>query len=177
LIEIFHDLIWKPMLVDLVGHSPKSDISVLAGSLELPGRNLPVDPSTASMIYGQDVFFLGFPLGLYGDHPTVLDGYPVPYVKKATLSMIGSAAKPNIILDGINNKGFSGGPVAFHSPGSQDWKIAGAISGYLFLPVPVFNGATPTSLHHQENTGLIEVAPINHALELIEANPIGLAIV
>ena len=173
-LEFLHERAWKSLSVELVGHSQNSDISVLASSQELPGREYKTDLTSASMIYGQDVFFLGYPLGLYGDHPPVLQGYPVPYVKKATLSMFGSIAEPTIILDGINNAGFSGGPVAFQMMGTNEWKIAGAISGYLQLQQPVFDGSHPTAFHHQENTGLIQVAPISHAVELINSNPIGL---
>jgi len=58
------------------------------------------------LILSQELFFLGFPFGLFTD-ATLKDGFPTPFVKKATLSAFGGTpAFQMLFLDGINNLAF-----------------------------------------------------------------------
>lgn len=172
-LEIFHDGMWKTLPVKLVGHAEHADLSVLAAGDCLTGRDMAVAPDSNGLAYSQDVYFLGFPHDLFGELGPVNNGYPVPFVKKAIVSMLDSESQPIIILDGINNEGFSGGPAVFQPPGSRTWQIAGVVSSYLAMPEAVYSREGETELHHLANTGLIYVAPIGHAVRVIEANPIG----
>jgi len=71
--------------------------------------------TTADMVIGQDVFFLGFPYNydsLLQQSP--FGNTPIPFVKKACMSaIIKSGEDILLLLDGHNNPGFSGGPVCF----------------------------------------------------------------
>jgi len=127
------------------------------------------------MAYGQDVFFLGFPFGLASDSRDLNGGFPFPLVKKATLSAINFGPNAVMLLDGLNNPGFSGGPVVYTKPGSArlDYSVAGVISGYRFNRLSVDHGSDSTPLTVNENTGIIIAYSINHAVRIIENNPIG----
>jgi len=125
------------------------------------------------LIYGQDVFFLGFPYDLLGRIILGSEGYPLPFVKKATVSLFDSRV---IYLDGHNNSGFSGGPVVFPQTGKNEYRVAGVVSGYVERPEPVFDGEHKTPLVYQYNTGIIVAHNIKAALDLITLNPIGCAL-
>ncbi len=147
------------------------DITVLAAAQQLTDPSLPVTPSMDGLIYGQDVFFLGFP---YDIAPNLLfggSGFPMPYVRKAILA---GTDQESLIPDGHNNPGFSGGPVCFFRPNARDIYIAGVISAYHAVPEPVYDQVgSPTTLSYMYNTGLVVCHNIKHAVELIESNPIG----
>lgn len=89
---------------------------------------LPLPVSSEGCFYSQDVLFLGFPYGL------ALTGAALgflPFVKKATLSASNELPDGKVwYLDGMNNVGFSGGPVVFAPPGQMDVRLMGVVSGY-----------------------------------------------
>lgn len=118
---------------------------------------------------GQKVFFLGFPY----EYDSLLQGFPgsktpIPFIKKACIS--GLAASSEILyLDGINNPGFSGGPVCFKDVSTGAFKIAGIISGYRFSKSSVFGkDGGKTDYYVRENTGIINAYSISYALKAIE---------
>jgi len=174
-IEIFQNNNWQVIPVSLVAHGAGDvDVSVLAPPQQLSPAH-PLPPTSANIVYGQDVYFLGFPFGLFGDSGDLNYGFPFPLVKKAILSAIELGPNAVMLLDGLNNPGFSGGPVVFTKPGLTNiiYSVAAVISAYRFNPVHVHHAGTPTPLTVNENTGIIIAYPINHAVRLIEANPIG----
>lgn len=176
-LEIFHDNRWKPLTVTLTGHSADGDVSVFSAPVPLTSSKLNAEPSSAELVYGQDVFFLGFPFGLFGDFPDVNNGYPLPFAKKAILSMMDTRKSNVFYLDGINNIGFSGGPVAFAVAGKTNvWRIAGVISGYVAANEVVSHENVDVGLRYAANTGLIKATPIKSAVDLIQANPNGLVL-
>ena len=67
------------------------------------------------MIYGQEVFFAGFPFGenLFTTSTQTVNGlFPMPFVKKGIISAEATENGATILyLDGHNNPGFSGGPI------------------------------------------------------------------
>jgi hypothetical protein len=177
-IEVFHGDEWRRLSVSLVGHGPQDvDVSVVALHQQLSPVH-PLPPTTAHLVYGQDVFFLGFPFGLASNSKDLNGGFPLPLVKKATLSAIDFGPNAVMLLDGLNNPGFSGGPVVFTKPGSAklDYSVAAVISAYRFNRVSVDHGGYPTPLTVNENTGIIIAYSINHAVRLIEKNPIGFSL-
>jgi len=129
-----------------------------------------MEPTSKGVIYGQDVYFLGFPYGLLGRCAFGPDGFPLPFVKRATVSLFDGAM---FLLDGNNNPGFSGGPVVFTEPQSNRYKVAAVISGFQSVPEPVYKGSDQTALTYKYNTGIIVTYTIDGALKLIEENPIG----
>ena len=118
-VEVFSNGVWVSLPTRLIGHGPDNvDVSVLATDRKMTPSDLPLEASSMGMIYGQDVFFLGFPYGIVGKVAFTANGYPLPFVKRATLSLI----KDDVyFLDGHNNPGFSGGPVVFRPPGAQEF--------------------------------------------------------
>jgi hypothetical protein len=174
-IKLFHEGSWKDLNVYLVGHGHgEIDISVLKADIQLsPTHSL--EPTSEGIIYGQDVFFLGFPYGMKGEVGEMNSNFPLPFVKKAIISSI--QFKTNgleiLFLDGCNNPGFSGGPVVYKQNGINDYKVASVISGFRFNNEPIYHGKTEVDLTYQYNTGIIISYGINYATEIIKKNPIG----
>ena len=100
-------------------------------------------------------------------------GFPLPLVKKAAVSALGLEDGP-ILLDGHNNPGFSGGPVARRRT-KEEQTVIGVVSGYRFdrHNVRDANG-DKTSYTYDTNTGIIIAHDIRHALAIIASNPIGI---
>lgn len=137
--------------------------------------NLPI--SSGQIVLGQEMMFLGFPIG-YDVSTTHLlpTGYPMPLVKYARLSAFGLSGYP-MWFDGHNNQGFSGSPICFVRNGdsSGEVRVARVVAAYKPVNLPVY---TPhgheTGLYHQENMGLGLAWDIQYCLEIINQNPIGL---
>src|SRR6202040_1966151 len=94
----------------------------------------------------------------------------MPYIKRCGVS--GMDADSHLwILDGINNEGFSGGPVIMGT--GNDLKIVAVISGYHPEPTDVIRGdAKPDAVAAAKdkvnlNSGFILAYEISHAVDLI----------
>jgi len=100
-IAIFHDERWKDAPAKIVGLGAENrvdtDVAVLALKKQIsPSFSMPA--TSADLVWGQDVYFLGFPYGL---HTSVEanNGYPLPLVKKALISgSVGGNEKPAAFL-------------------------------------------------------------------------------
>jgi Trypsin-like peptidase domain len=139
-IRIFHENQWKDIQVTVVGHCEGDiDISVLTAQLQLSPA-YPLEPTSAGMIYGQDVYFLGFPYGMTGEVGALNRDFPFPFVKKAIISCMYTTDNGVKIffLDGHNNPGFSGGPVVFKEPNKNDYKVISVISAFRYTEEPIY---------------------------------------
>ena len=174
-VQIFHNSKWKDLNLRLVNHCPDPiDISVLAADIQLTSSEFICEPTSGGAILGQDLFFLGFPFGEYGDGGKFNRDFPLPFVKKATLSCIQFEKNIEILfLDGFNNPGFSGGPVVFTHPNKIEYKVCSVISSYRVSKVPIYQGSIELPIYHRENSGIIISYGIKHAVDVIKANPIG----
>ena len=175
-LDLLHDGIWKTIDAKLVGHAPgKIDITVLTLPQIMVGSDHVLLPDMGGMILGQEAFFLGFPYGLFGQIGDLNSNYPVPFVKRATVSSVSvSENGPAIVfLDGHNNKGFSGGPVIFKENDLGNFKVAAVISGYRFSNEPIYNGEEELPVTYRYNTGIIISYGIKHAVAIARSNPIG----
>ena len=98
----------------------------------------------------------------------------VPFVKAGVLSSID---REQIVLDGHNNPGFSGGPAVFRNQKNGQFHVCGVVTSYPFWYEPVYKLAgdtyRETNLFVKNNPGLVNVSPIGTAIEIIENNPIG----
>ncbi|MFZ1288850.1 MAG: serine protease [Melioribacteraceae bacterium] len=175
-IEIFHDEKWNSVNTKLVGHCEGIiDISALTLEYAISPRKFIVEAKNDGLIVGQDVYFLGFPYGLSGTHPSPFKNFPTAFIKKATLS----AAYFNyngidiLFLDGINNPGFSGGPVIFSLPQKYDYKVAAVISGYRTSEEPIYKENYNSEYYYKSNTGIIISYGIDHIKKVINKNQIG----
>lgn len=169
-VELFHNNERRKFDAIITGHSWVADVSVFMINAHIPRHPLPC--SIAEMIYWQDLYFLGFPLGLKFEVGAMNANFPVPLAKKGILSamLFDQPGKP-FLIDGHNNRGFSGGPVVFKPANKNDFYVAGVIHGYLpeeetFLAE---DGSTTTKI--KTNTGIMIAYAINNALDLIRDNP------
>ena len=176
-VEIFRDSKWEKLDFRLVQVEPATvDIAALALTEQLPSL-LPVVLGFKNVALSQAVFFVGFPFGLSIDGRVFNKGFPIPLVKHGIISSIDTRRGDPFLVDGVNNPGFSGGPVvcvegAF-TPEIIGPKIIGVVSAYTATQEPVYQGKTKTDLTVKANTGLLVAFPIDYAIEAIKKNPIG----
>jgi hypothetical protein len=164
---------WDSFQIHLIGHHENSDVSVFSLNIEIASEKL-VMPANDSFSYGQDIRFLGYPYGMY-DYKhglAVRGGFPIPLIKAGIVSSFDSANQ-NLYIDGINNPGFSGGPVIFEDSKTHDFYVGGIISGYRCQKDKVMLGKNETDLLAFSNSGIIIATSIRDALSIIEANPTG----
>ena len=176
-VRIFHDGQWKGLPCQMVGIAPDADTAVLAPGLQL-APTFPLEATMADIALGQQVFFLGFPLGMMTAAGELNRDFPFPLVKSGVLSGIEQGTPTRIWVDGHNNPGFSGGPLIFIPPQEQfstnrAYRVAGIISGYRLSALAVFNQQGRQIGMLPENSGIVLAYGIQGALDLIEANPIG----
>ena len=147
------------------------DIAVIKTSIQAKS-NLEIDLSNAGCVFGQDVYFLGFPyVGSripYLANP-INNGKPLPLVKKATLSSMPMEESPYFFLDGHNNPGFSGGPVTFWDDKTNKQKVLGVVHGYLphcgsFSQI---EATSSPSVSYLENSGIAIAYNIRYAKDII----------
>ena len=154
------------------------DIVVLAAASAILQNPIPpsLRPADGAAI-GDDCEFLGFPHG-GASRVTVGDliGW-LAFAKHCTISAVINGSN-TWVLDGINNDGFSGGPVLIGSGQAQ--KILAVVSGYMPEPSDVVprNTSNDSESHPSPevvnlNSGLIFATDIEPAVEAIRKNPIG----
>lgn len=189
---------WLPVKFSVIDTEKDVDIVVLAAPSPLLENPLPsVAADSGGAFFGGDCEFLGFPYG--GGWKATFSGpsgnvpFWMPFTKHCTVSAISAAGsvmtdqdKRMWVLDGINNVGFSGGPVVFRT--GADQKIMAVISGYIIEPAEVNSTAQRKSVtkkseqvasetqHKQTvnlNSGFILGFDISYAITAIHDNPIG----
>jgi hypothetical protein len=170
------------------------DILVLATAKPLLGKPSILNTGSAGVTMGGECAFLGFPYG-GGWRVAVAKDKPVwfPYVKHCFVSSLVPQDGKFWVLDGINNQGFSGGPVLYNTGPQQT--VFAVISGYHTEPADVIPESpaipTPTGLPIQEtkpvpqkadshgketvnvNSGFIIAFDLQPAIDAIRKNPIG----
>jgi S1-C subfamily serine protease len=171
-IELFYKNSWSKIKTRLSGSSADADVSVFATDIHIAGFPLP--PTIEGIVYGQDLYFLGFPFGIKAEVGSLNRDFPLPLVKKGILSaMFFDQPGKYFLIDGHNNPGFSGGPVVFKQPNSNDFKVAGIISSYRYELENTFINDKPTPLQIKSNTGIVIAYAINNAIDIIKNNPNG----
>ncbi len=93
---------------------------------------VPLD--SGDMVYSQEAFILGYPYGL--SFQVGGGGQQLPLVKRGIVSgsLRGEDDEEIHVLDTIANPGFSGGPMVFFPPGSDQPKFAGVVKGNITAP-------------------------------------------
>ena len=188
-IEIFHDNSWKTISVKPLYIEPSEvDIVVLVLPFQISPA-LPLEPSADNLTMSQCVFFLGFPFGMQMPAHMWSSDFPIPFVKAGICSAIISPPSKDyslIFVDGLNNPGFSGGPIVFKDLRTGKLKVAGVIQGFRHQEDTVFrkipkkdmkpgdkDDLVPTDMVIRNNTGIIVGYNISNAVEIISKNPIG----
>jgi len=173
-IQIFINEVWRNIPVVVVGHCKGNvDISVLRPLERLTPNGLPLASSAAGIVFGQDMYFLGFPFKMWGDVGEFLHGRPCPFVKKGTLSFASPEGDQEFFIDAINNEGFSGGPLVFFPPANPtQMQVAAVVSKFKIEYEPVLDDQfQPTSSRIAYNTGFLVAYGIKNAVDLIRNPP------
>ena len=166
---LFRSVLQPPDDVDVVALAPASLILSTA-------TNASPLPTSDGLMFGGPCEFLGYALD-GGWRARTNDGRLwYPFIKHCTVSGYDADLKM-WILDGINNPGFSGGPVIL---GTGDaLKFVAVISGYYLEPTEVIRGGavklapnTPKDTVNV-NSGFIIAYDISHVVDVIKKNPIG----
>lgn len=178
-IEMFQEKTWKKLEIKVVKiKNSKVDIIILAPPFQLsPVR--PFHPTLDDVIVSQDLYFLGFPYMINFDDKGLNRKFPLPFIKKGILSALDISKKKGTILyiDGHNNPGFSGGPIVFWNTAKKQFHVGGVIQGYRAEKSKVYSQKGDTGLETYTNTGIIIGYSIDHAVEAIKRNPIGVEII
>ena len=189
-INIFHEKEWIDIPVKVVGIGDgEMDVAVLSCPIQLSPPH-PLDASSAGLVLGQQVYFVGFPFGWDGGGEKLNRGLPLPFVKSGILSAL-TPPDPveKIYLDAHGNKGFSGGPVVFVRNGQRpgpntEFQVAGIVVNYpkpkgTYTPIvnregkPIVDDKGQPIAFIPENPGIVIAVSIRHAIDLIGSNPIG----
>ena len=187
-IQIYQNSEWIDLRVDLIGHTPKLvDISVLSADLSFSDDCLML-ANSKDLVYGQDVYFLGFPNVLdvdnFATQASFLEieqdvNFPIPMVKRATFSNID--LKGTFLIDGYANPGFSGGPMVYkpYDSNNSGCHVAGVITKDISEIIPVYQtelqakndgGGIPPIGYFKRRSGNIIASNITHAIDLIKNN-------
>lgn len=182
---------WNTFQFAVIDPGKDIDIVVLVPKVELHNigiRSLKVSSGDFGM--GQECSFLGYP---FANTWTATfqnsTQYKMPFIKICHISGIIRQPTAVLVLDGINNPGFSGGPVLYRTGAEQ--VVLGVIQGYQAEPgevhtieVPDVSSAvqTPDQKKPQAtkkkdvvdlNTGIIFAFMADSAVDAIRKNPIG----
>jgi hypothetical protein len=164
-VEILREGNWLGLDVFDTGYSEQSDISIFRAQQNFPAHPMPA--TTKGIVYGQDLYFLGFPYGLSSVVGEVNRNFPLPFVKKGILSSMFNAGQGGMFfIDGHNNPGFSGGPVVFKHQADNQFKVAGVVHGYQPEFQNIDGQLTPIE---NTNSNIIIAYSIANAIELIQA--------
>lgn len=168
-IEIYQNNEWKK--IEIEAHFPivsSVDIGVLRYAERISPKSN-IKARVKGLIFGQDVYFLGFPFGKYIQTKIENREYIIPFVKKGICSGVENISKDEsiIYIDGHNNPGFSGGPVLYKPIGDEKFKIGGVISGYLTHKGEISGPQGKSDLSFVENSGIIIAYNIKHAMDTI----------
>jgi len=198
-----HDLHWMTETFTVIDPGKDIDIIVLIPNhllLDFP-RDFTLRAGTDGVSLGGDCEFLGFPYGggwktqiQETEHPDKKHWVWLPYIKHCTPSARLQEKGLGIwVLDGINNEGFSGGPVLYATGPKQ--VVFAVISGFHPEPLEVFpipspgenqtssippsprlpgeKSKEPKKEAVNANSGFILAFDIQPALKAIQGNPIG----
>jgi hypothetical protein len=185
--------IWLPLKFRTLDPGKDIDIVVLAPDHSVLPALGEIDTSSGGEMLGGECSFVGFPRG--GGWIANLPGGQrswMPFTKHCTISALTSDGNAIWTLDGINNPGFSGAPVAYKT--GDDQKIFAVVSGYRTEPVEVVSTgtivSTPPEKHRKSkdatqeeeeqpssfvnvNSGFIIAFDIQSAIDIIKSHPIG----
>jgi hypothetical protein len=187
---------WTLIRFAVIDPGKDIDIVVLVPEIKLQDLNIPsLKVSSGSFGIGGECSFLGFPYASTWtanfSSSTGSIAYKMPFIKHCYISGIIRQPVPILVLDGINNPGFSGGPVLYNT--GSDQAVIGVVSGYHVEPgevhsievpdastaatAPAVGKANPNRRKKEDvvdlNSGIILAYMADTAVDAIRKNPIG----
>jgi hypothetical protein len=183
---------WNPVRFAVIEPGKDVDIVVLVPNVKLQDIGLrDLQVSSGSFGIGGECSFLGYPYASTWtatfSNTTGSTPYKMPFIKHCYISGIIRQPAAMLVLDGINNPGFSGGPVLYNTGPSQ--VVLGVISGYHSEPGEVYSIEVPdlsTAVTAPDgkkntkkenvvdlNTGIVLAYSADVAVDAIRKNPIG----
>lgn len=144
------------------------DIAIIETTIKLQTNDQDIQLSADGLILGQDVYFLGFPYigsSLRYQPEKINHGFPLPFIKKATLSKTEDRL---FYLDGHNNPGFSGGPIIFWNYETSKHQVLGVISRYIPQFGKVASVEDSRDLLYHENSGIAIGYSIEFVIEFLK---------
>ena len=137
---------WLPRKFTVLQPADDVDVVVLVPGAPIldKANNASPPASSQGLLFGGPCEFLGYALD-GGWRAKMDDGksFWMPFIKHCTVSGMDSESRM-WILDGINNPGFSGGPVILGT--GNDLQFVAVISGYYLEPTEVIRGGESTNL-------------------------------
>lgn len=108
----------------------------------------------------------------------------MPFAKSGILSAMSNGETSRLYLDAHGNQGFSGGPVVYlpDDVRGNEYRLAGIVSESptpLARPVidkdgnPIVDAQKNPVAYFNESQGFVVAIDIRHAIDLIDANPVG----
>lgn len=152
--------ITRTLRLDLLPAEPENADVAVAPLPEPMTPTLPLAAGKDGIIWGQRIHFLGFPFGLATEFARGEPDQRIAFVKGGVFSASADVDGVSLLyLDGMNNPGFSGGPVIFNRDGDHlrpqvrcdRWLSDGATAG---LPRDRANhrcGDASKHRHHHRN--------------------------
>ena len=173
-VEISYNGAWIPLNFRVAWMSAtSSDIALLAPTQQLSPTH-PLEASTAGMILGQQMYFCGFSNLFQHDAERINNYYPIPLIRQGILAGLSANGEDQVVvIDGHNVSGFSGGPVVFKPQGSEDYRVAGVISGYQFEKKPIYLENEETDYYHKDNAGLVVAYSLKQGIDYVTDHPTG----
>jgi hypothetical protein len=162
--DILYDSVYSRFSGKILYHQDTA-IDIAAIDVEHFTPKLQPFPLTHEIAIGQDAMFFGFP---YNTFYTKAFGHSLPFVKHAVISAIKDSL---FFLDGINNPGFSGGPIVVRDSQGK-LCIAGVVTAYH----PEYNfienakRQKSDSLKYYFNSGIIYAHPRKQIEETLNRN-------
>jgi hypothetical protein len=163
---------WKALRVSVI-YSSVYDLAVLHWP-EMPegAKGLPICGANDPVGFDTVLYFLGFPFGQSTDSVGATLPPTLPLVKRAWMAgsqNLGSKSHPMLVLDAINNYGFSGGPILRFSVAIQPFQacLVAVTLGFHAEPEPVISAGRKTEASVLYNTGLMYGIPADGITELL----------
>ena len=127
------------------------------------------NPNTSEgLVFGQDVFFLGFPYDY--DKLTIsfpADKRPIPFVRKGCFAGGFKDGHACMFFDGHTSPGFSGGPICYKSNGMMS--VAAVIARCRFKCQAVWDeNGQPTGSYVESDVGIVAAYDIKEAVQVAE---------
>jgi hypothetical protein len=176
---------WQSFPLTMVSpHRGGQDIALFAVSgLVLDLQHDFSHPDDPKLYPGQELKFTGFPHDLENliDSPM---GFSTPLVRTAFLSGTIKLSDPDrtlLVLDGLNNPGYSGGPIWAPGPELDKPSLLGIVSGYrveLKSKIKVYKDLgggleeEVSGLFVKPNSGMIHAVPYSELKKLADKNAV-----